>query len=113
MKQLFFIEGKLLGETVREKVDWNGQWAPPVSALFFCAVCGEVFAKCPVVLEDGTNSQWQSYRKVCARHGGDRVLGEDPPGSLWLSWDRDFLKALPLEVMLREFELHLKARGLE
>ena len=107
-RQLFFIEGKLLGSAVRAPVLTFGELAAPLSGLWFCQHCGEVFAKAPVI-DDTTNrpTPWQSHRSLCRKCAPSSPFASEIPGSIWLSWDRDFLAALPATVLTWEFLRHL------
>jgi len=109
-RQLFFVDGKFLGETER---DWWKRRRPhvvgPCSYLFFCPACGEVWAKCPVTqVGTGTRQvqQFDSVRHLCRKcwlpHADDRW---QIPGSLLLDFDEEFVGALPEEVLKRELLL--------
>lgn len=104
-RQLFFIEGHLLGEATRESFFLHGELAEPLSGLWFCSHCGEVFAKAPVVRANGKPTPWQSHRACCRKCVAKSA--SEVPGSLWLSWDDKLLASLPPAVLLWEFERHL------
>lgn len=103
-RQLFFIEGRLLGDCPRAFVLVHAEIQQPASALFFCRKCGEVFARCPILHPGGKSTHWQSFAKLCRKCSGDST---EVPGSLWLSWDKEFLGALPMPVLQWELERHL------
>jgi hypothetical protein len=107
-RQLFFIEGKLLGETQRAKVFVHSDLTEPTSDLYFCGLCGDVYARLPCLRADGSSTPWQSYRCLCRKCGESkqRFISEWP-GSIWRSWDREFLEALPPEVLAWELLRHL------
>ena len=109
MRQLFFIGNKLLGETSRQLVYVHGELQCPASYLWFCPYCGEVYARAPVMLpgNEGKVSKWQALCHACPRCDAPRYHSlESVPGSLWLSWDEDYLAALPNPVLQREAALH-------
>ena len=107
MRQLFFIEGQLLGEAARGLHIIHGQAQEPTSDLCFCQFCGVVYANLPVVLPSGRNTPYQSHRGVC-RGCCSRVADlYYTPGSIWRQWDTAFTEALPLAVLKRELLLHL------
>lgn len=106
-RQLFFIEGKLLGEAPREAFFLHGELAEPLSALWFCQHCGEVFAKAPIMRANGTVTPWQSYRATCRKCSPKAIFSSEIPGSIWLSWDYDFLSTLPPCIITWEFNRHL------
>jgi hypothetical protein len=108
MRQLFFIEGKLVGEAPRKPLFVHGEAQLPTSDFWFCAHCGELYARAPVQLPSGATTQWQSYMRCCRRcadlcYPSMGVV----PGSIWLAWDIDFLAALPGAVLQWELERHL------
>ena len=106
-RQLFFIEGKLLGEASRPGFFRLAELAEPLSGLWFCQHCGEVFAKAPVLRPDGTLTPWQSYRAICRKCAFRSIYQSEVPGSIWLSWDDAFLSALPPSIITWEFNRHL------
>ena len=107
-RQLFFVEGQLLGSALRAPVLVHTELVPPASGLWFCQHCGEVYAKAPVVDEStGHPTPWQSYRGLCRKCAALSPFASEIPGSIWLSWDRDFLAALPPDVLTWEFLRHL------
>ena len=110
MKQLYFIEGRLLGESPRKAIFVHSTLQEPTSDLYFCGRCGKVYATLPVIRADGSSTPWQSYRHICRQCGvsHQRFLG-DWPGSIWRSWDHDFLATLPVSVLQWELERHLDA----
>ena len=61
-EQHFEIEGKYYGKVERGFV-WDGRslGSRPMSDLYYCLVCGEVWARLPVWY-DGKLCQWQSHR---------------------------------------------------
>lgn len=109
-KQLFFIEGRLLGEAIRGLKPVHGELHPPTSDLYFCQHCGEVYARCPVIKDDGSTTTWQSYRATCRKcaPAKQRWLS-DWPGSIWREWDKDFCNALPPAVLQWELERHIES----
>lgn len=103
-RQLFFIEGRLLGEASRGLVHVHETLQAPMSTLHFCGTCGEVFAKCPVIKADGSPFPWQSYRMVCRKC---LPANGCVPGSLWLSFDQAYTDAFPLQLLNHELLYHL------
>lgn len=106
-RQLFIIEGKVLGDTLRSLTRVHEQLTEPLSLLFYCKFCGEVYAKCPVMRADGSTTQWQSFRCCCRKCAARSSLLSDWPGCVWLSWDRDYLAALPEPVLQWELLRHI------
>lgn len=76
-------------------------WATQHSDLHFCEVCGRVYGQVEV-----EGKAWTSWKGVCDRCPSPHTF--PVPGSLWKSWDHDYLASLPLAVLVREFELHYK-----
>jgi hypothetical protein len=103
-RQLFFLRGKLLGDAPREAVIRMGQLQLPLSYLFVCGVSGEVFARCPVVTSSGAVRPWQVQTMLDIRQGPSHSW---IPGSIWTSWDTDFIAAFPDAVLQWELERHL------
>lgn len=97
MIQHYFLEGKYLGNAPRGKVFVHGELQNPYSYLWFCCKCGEVYAKAPITPES-PSIEWSSIRGVCRKHSN----GWQAPGALNLSWDRDFMAALPASVLTAE-----------
>ena len=110
LRQLFFIESRLLGEAPRGKVFWHEQLAEPPSDLFYCPICGEVWAKFPILRDDGSCCKWQSYSRMCRKCGPkhQRFLS-DWPGSVTRTWDREYMQALPVPVLVWELERHIES----
>lgn len=106
-RQLYFLEGKLLAESLRGLLPLGFE---PTSDLYFCGFCGDVFAKCPCLREDGSETPWQSYRTTCRRCQAKSDFPPDIvcPGSIWRSWDSPFNAALPMPVLAWELERHIE-----
>lgn len=107
--QEFFIDGQYLG-TAGRKSEWRGDARLlPISQMFYCGLCGEVWARLPVYeLEDPAQPlprklrPWQSYRHVCSKCRNRTDWLEDWPGSIWHALDEDYTASLPLPVLRRE-----------
>jgi hypothetical protein len=102
MNQSFFIEGRYHGTVPRQSV-WIDRTAcgPPLSYLYYCAECGEVFARAPV---DTPSQTWQAVFgccRQCTPRSGMLV-----PGSVWYH-DEDLTAAFPDAVLRWELERHL------
>ena len=105
--QHFIVEGAYLGSALREKVNTHGTLTIPASCAFFCARCGDLWARCPV---DGASPfeatcDWVVWHRPCRKcrpHSGE------VPGTLTLPWNSEFNAAFPLETLQRELNLHLQ-----
>lgn len=106
-RQLFIIEGRLLGESQRHDEYKEKTLSEPDSLLFYCQRCGEVYARCPVYRPDGSLTAWQALRATCRKCGPHQQWLSEWPGSVWLSWDREYLAALPVLVLQWEFDRHI------
>lgn len=104
--QYFFINGKLLAETPRALTHSFDITHPPYSYAFFCRHCGEVYAKCPVVAEDGDVQPWSYWSRCCGRCAGKAAVVEGPAASIDLPWSADYTRDLPFAVLQREVELY-------
>lgn len=104
-QQAFFVGQKFLGFAERAPQNkCNLRNLQPVAYAFFCPVCGEVWARCPI--EDtllGGTSLYQSITARCQKH--PEPLSLKLPGSLWLSWDREFSDSFPDDLVRYEFNL--------
>lgn len=109
-RQLFFIEGRLLGEATRGPIMRHATFMEPSSDLYFCSLCGDVYARLPCLRPDGTQTPWQAYRCMCRKCGTtrQRFLSEWP-GSVWREWDDEFLAALPVPVLQWELMRHIES----
>lgn len=104
MQQHFFIEGKYLGSAERVSPfihSHHGDLREPYGVAYFCRVCGEVWAKFPV-----EGRQWVSYNVTCRKC--DSPTGWNLPGSIWLSWEKELMEALPFAVLLWEVKRELE-----
>lgn len=106
-RQDFYVNGRHLGSAMRygkhvhEDLNTN-----PAGIAYFCPVCASVWAICPVT-DTMTNeaSDFMPYRIPCAQH--DRRWGEIP-GSLYLSWDKEYDELFPDELIRYEFNQAMK-----
>ena len=101
MLQHFIIEGKHMGTAPRTPVRVHDRLSLPDSSAFFCPVCGDVWAQCPIVLEDGSVSPWMPWRMKCRKHAA--AYSVEVPGSLFQIWDKPFNDAMPEAVLWWEF----------
>lgn len=104
LTQHFILEGRYLGSATRLFDLTAG--GLPLSYGFFCHACGEVYAKCPI-----DNRPWQYWSRTCRKCPGSQTLGV--PGSASLSWDPEYMAALPLPVLAWEFLRELDYQGLK
>lgn len=105
----YIIEGKHLGTSLIPPHFVHNQRVEAYGLAFFCPICARLWATCPV---EGEPTSVISC--PCERHAvGDR-LGSwshgyvDPwqtPGSIFLSYDREWNDCLPKGVLLRELTL--------
>lgn len=111
MRQHFFLGTSYLGEATRRAFIARGldQLLDPPSLHFFCKVCGEVYAKAPVVRSDGSTVPWRVISHCCARCQPAHFTS-NPPGSLLAAegCDPDLLSALPDAALKQEFLRHLE-----
>lgn len=101
MIQHFIIEGRYLGHGARGlAVDRDLGAGRPLSLMFFCHACGEVYAKCPVEPTTAWRAEHATCRK-CRPRGMVHV-----PGSIW-TYDSTFTAAFPDAVLQWELQRHL------
>lgn len=99
MQQHFLIEGKYLGSVERGFDLTRG--ALPYGVAYFCSECAELWAKFPV---EGRFTQ--VYSTLCRKHHTDYPQFH-LPGSIWLSWEKELMAALPAPVLLWELQREL------
>lgn len=102
--QHFFAEGKFLGTAERTLEHFHNEVTVPFGYAFFCPVCADVWARCPVVV--GTvESKYMVQTISCRKHPAHHNMGVS--GSLFLAWDKTFNNLLPDEAVQRELLVHL------
>lgn len=94
------IDGKFYGNIILDERHAEAH-RPVCSRAFFCPWCVRIWARAwsPGLYCDPTIYPCRNCRKLDG--------SANPPGSIWVSWDPVWLNALPREVILREFDLHL------
>lgn len=100
------------GDNPRQFILVHERYLPPLSVMFYCPKCGDVWAKCEVIADDKRQS-WQSYARVC-RKCPMHPMSDVPAGSMYFGWDKGFNEALPKELVEREFNIyfdHLNRNG--
>lgn len=102
--QHFIVEGKYLGSAERQMTSRHGPVQVPPSYAFFCPVCAEVWARCPVEVVEGQQEQFMVWTKACHKHFHHSM---EVPGSLYLDWDKEFTESFPEGVLKAELLLHL------
>ena len=118
--QHFLIRGKHFGTAERTVGDTplliRGEPAPPHGEAFFCPICTELWAQCPVEGEPSTVHISPCDKHHPGEHFGSWSLGAvspyQVPGSLMLSYDATWNNSLPLPILVREFHLHLNHKGI-
>lgn len=108
--QHFFIRGNYFGTTTRP-LYWvhNEIQNAPFGMAFFCPICAELWAVCPV---EGEATQVETqfcekhkYGDSYGRWSSGQVWRLDIPGSLWSSYDDQWNAGLSQQVLKRELLL--------
>jgi len=105
--QQFIVNGKYLGAAPRTFVPVHETLAPPSSYAYFCPVCADLWARCPVT-DTITNSmeKFQVWTVPCEKH--QHNSHHHIPGSLFLVWDKTFNESFPEDVLRYELNQALK-----
>lgn len=109
--QYFIVEGKYLGQAPRKLVFIHAQLQEPNSYAFFCPICGEVWARCPIQRGSGEyrvaepTTHWQIFHVACKKH---YMHAYSVPGGLTIDWDKEFSDALPEAALRWELVRHLQ-----
>lgn len=101
--QQVIVEGRYLGEARRTLVNHHGAMEAPYSYAFFCPVCADVWARCPVDFA-GRTREWTVWSVACRKHPR---RSSEVPGSLLLTWDKSFNDSLPHDALAWELERQL------
>lgn len=75
----------------------------PCCFAWFCPRCGQLWAKAEV---EGHHDRWMVITHPCDLEPVDNYF--IVPGSMWLSLRPEYLQSLSHEMLVREFEIHLK-----
>lgn len=109
MQQHFFLGPQYAGSSSRKPFLARGldYLTDPPSLIFFCQVCGEVYAKAPVVRGDRKTTPWRVISHCCHRCS-PTFFTSNPPGSLYPAegCDPDLSSAFPVAVLKWEFDRH-------
>lgn len=105
MRQIFIIDGKFFSEGPFRFTSIPSR--PARSGLYFCSVCGEVYGRVILMDNAGNPMPYIAWAGICSTCPPPSFL-HSLPGSIWRGWDEDYTKSLPLELLQREFNLHLK-----
>ncbi len=105
--QQFIINGRYLGTAERKHTFTHGQITAPSSYAFFCPHCANIWARCPVTQKyTEATSFFQVLSIPCERC--PMRLPYHIPGSVFLSWDKEFSEAFPDELIAHEFNQAVK-----
>lgn len=102
--QHFIIEGKHLGTAHRSKVFVHAELQPPQAYAYFCPLCAEIWARCPVE-GIGADPNWRVLTMYCRKHS--HPLWQ-VSGSILTVWDEGFVAAFPEEVLRWELQRHFE-----
>lgn len=91
MRGTVFISGQYKGQFEIDKRQVHGQWMNVEGIAYFCPECSDIWAR---ILIQGRPSQVISV--PCRLH--HRWL-HWPGGTIWLSWEKELMAALPREVL--------------
>lgn len=106
--QHFIIEGRPFGTGDRGFVYTKEVKHIPWSVLYVCRYCGNEYARAPVLVA-GVEREYTVHTGVCRRCAQrTRSVHFDIPGSIWRSWDAEFVNAFPPEVLRWELERHIE-----
>lgn len=107
LMQTFQVRGRLLGSRVTPTISLGlGQFTVPLSRVFLCPHCGEVWARVEVA-----GSRWGAIIASCDGHG---PLPESPfPGGILIPGFPELAGDLPPAVLEYEFQQALRAYNLE
>lgn len=106
----FFIEDSYMGKGLVESTFTRGSaFHPPVeiippSLVYFCPVCGNVWASLSVWLPDGSRSRYHAITSACHRHS---TSSWQCPGSLRTGTDEKLEASFPSDVIRWEFDVHI------
>lgn len=107
LEQAWIIEGKFYGTAARYPLANIGNSTEVYGYAFCCAYCGRTWARAPVV-----ERRFQFLMRDCRKCGLGRFYSpERPPGSVYVSWDREYTVALPDAVLQWEFDRHMDNLG--
>lgn len=100
--QHFIVERQYLGMGLRALDRRSPVVEVPRSYAYFCPHCAEVWARFPVerVQGSGRYERFESQVKCCRRC--PEPFSSRPAGELWLSYDKSFNDAMPLQALHRE-----------
>lgn len=97
--QIFIMGNRTLARAERGKQEISTDRYPPNSLLFYCTECGDVYAKFPVIrVSDNRPLSWRSMAGCCTRCRKSYEI----PGSIWCSWEAEYTRRLPREVLQHE-----------
>jgi hypothetical protein len=105
--QLFFIGNQQIGAGVAHLAVTHGEPHAPMSKVFICHECGEPWARVVVQSDSGKIRPWEVFMRNCWKHRSSVGSMFFCPGSLYLSWDKPYCRALPESVLQRELLTHL------
>jgi hypothetical protein len=101
----FFIEGKFHG-TAPYTPKFSPDRVPALNShLYYCTVCGEVYARIHLNSTGGKLFPFQSIAGVCKRCPSHYLFR--CPGSVWVEWLPAFNLTFPKEVLQLELLHHL------
>jgi hypothetical protein len=95
LKQHYIIEGEYLGSGLRQPFSTVGTSLTVYSYAFFCKKCGRIWASCPI---DKPGIEWHVVNTPCPRD-----TREAWGGSIFLTYDKEFIEPMPPAVLTREF----------
>lgn len=105
-RQQFFIENRFLGEAVTtQRARTPG--TEPASELWYCSACGDIYARCPMLRPDGSQMRWIAHCHLCRKCAPRQRYFSEMPGSVWKSWDAEYLDTLPPAVLQWELLRHI------
>ena len=105
-RQLFFSGSSFLGEALRGPVRVQEEFHAPVSLVWICSTCGEVYQRAPVMDTCGKTSSWRPLSGTCYRCAPASTSLYDWPGTVYLPLQPEYNAALPPAVVLHDFLHH-------